>query len=265
MSDHENYNVPLEKQEDIRKLVYDLYAARGYAPPSEEDIIRVCASWVHGAKLDNVSILEFAKGEIADFELEKKIDAESTTCEERRQRIERELGITAEDQGTLDIAMDDLEWLEVRTGRKNEEIHRLSDETLLLLGQHHSDPEDENARNAYEHSAEKLESEVSKAKKRLQLVLRRQQKQNIKSSVNVSVKHIQPCARTASRAHNSAPRPTFTGSGGGGSVNDDDDGDTDCSDPPLVPYPICPKQLNSTLHPWLVPGSWLITEGRRAA
>jgi hypothetical protein len=269
MSDHDNYNVSHENQEDIRKLVCELYAATGRGQPSEEEIGETCAKWAHWRAIDNISALEFGKEQIAFYELEKKIGAESETCDERRQRLENELGMSTEDEGTFDIALDDIEWMEAKTGCKIEEIHRLSSAHGKLIGIVYQNPDDEKMKKALEHFEDKLESALSETKKYLQSVLALQQKQRAKSPMDVPVKQTRPCARTASRARRGTQRPTFAQKGGGGS-GDDGDGDPDQGDPPgpshnVTPFPNCPEKLNSSPPPWRRPGSWLMAEGGRAA
>jgi hypothetical protein len=165
--------------------------------------------------------------------------------------------------------MDDLEWLEAKTGCRVEDVHRLSDEHELLLGQNYTKIDDENVKSVLGESAKKLESAISKASKRLRLVLKHQQKQVVKSSANVLVKQTQPCARAASRARRSTSRPTATRGGGGPGDSGDDSGDSDQGDPPGPPHSVTPlftplKRPNSTHHPWNAHGSWRM-EGRRAA
>jgi hypothetical protein len=221
-----------------------------------------------------MSALEFGKEQIAIVELEKKIDAESETVEERRQRIENELNVPTEEQGTFDIALDDIAWLESKTGCRIEEIHRLSSEYDNLAGLFYQNPDDEELKKAFEYYGDKLESMLSETKKYLQSVLARQQKQSVKSSMGVPVKHIQPCARTASRARRSVARPT--GGGGGGPGGDDDDGDPDSSDSD-PPGPGARARnahfLNLSKNPYFKPEngqlshrSWrMSSEGRHAA
>jgi hypothetical protein len=232
MNDRENCNIPNEDEEELRRLVCEIYAElHGGAVPSEEEIEMSCAVWEYVAKFENMSALECAKRDRTDRELEKKIDAESKTLEERRRRIEDELGIPSEAQGTLDIAMDDFEWLEAKTGCKLEEIHHLFSENEKLLGVYYSNPGNEEVKEQFERSSEKFESALFKAKEHLRSMLVCQQKQSVKPAMNVPIKHTTPCARTASRASHSASRPTFTQNGGGGS-GDDGDSDSSDSDPP---------------------------------
>ena len=235
MKDHENYNVSSELPEDLRKLICEFRAAIGKAPPSEKEIETTCAIWRHGGAMENTSALDFGKSQIADVELEKRIDAESETLEERRRRIENELGIPSgpsEMMGTLDIAMDELELLEAKTGIGMKEIHDLDSHVTQLMGLSYENPDDEKVKDAYERSTDELESTISKATEYLQSVLALQQKQSVKHPVDIPVKHIQQRARVASRTHHSATRPTPTGGGGGSGEGDDGDPDSSDSDPP---------------------------------
>jgi hypothetical protein len=232
MSDRENCNISLENQEDVRKIAYEFKLATQSVSPSEEEIDRVCLIWGAMGSRIGVSALEFGKEQVALHELEKKIDAESETLEERRRRIENELGIPTEEQGSLDIAMDDFEWLEAKTGCRIEEIHQASAEHKHLCEICYANPDNAEAKRLLEHFTKKVESALSEAKKHLQSMLELQQKQSVKPVMNVPVKHTTPCARTASRAHRGASRPTFTQQGGGGSGDDDGDSDSSDSDPP---------------------------------
>lgn len=238
MSDRENYNASQEDKEGLRELYRKYCEVASMPPPSEEKIDEVCAIWSGIAKSEKVSAREYFQKEIAFCELEKKINAESETCEERRRRLENELGLPTEESGimgTLDIAMDDIEWLEAKTGCKVEEVHHLSDEYDKLINFVYQNPGNEEAESALERLGDEVESLFSKTKERLQSVLAFQQKQSVKPPVVAPVKHARLCARTASRAHRGAARPTFTQSGGGGSGGggDDDDGGSDSSDPDL--------------------------------
>ena len=161
--------------------------------------------------------------------------------------------------------MDDIEWLEAKTGCRIEEIHSLNDELWRLINTYADNLDDEKVKDVLERSEETLESAISAAKEHLQSVLALQQKQSVKPSANVPVRHVQQCSRTASRARRSATRPT----GGGGSPGDDDgDPDSSDSDPP-APIALAHYPHSLTSHfkrNKLIPRRcWRVAEGRRAA
>ncbi|MDR1134444.1 MAG: hypothetical protein LBL05_09795 [Synergistaceae bacterium] len=273
MSDRENYNASNENQEDIRNLICEFRAVIGIAPPSEEEIERTYAVWEHFGAVKGISALEFGKNLIAIDKLEKKIDAESKTLEEWQARREMELGLSSEPSetmGALDIAINEIEWLETKTGCKDEEIHRLSSEYDRLADIVYQNPGNEEAESALERFGDKFEEQFSKTKKHLQSVLALQQKQNFKPSMDVPVKHTTPCARAASRARRTTSPPTIT-QGGGGSGGDNGDSDSSDSDPPGPGarahhlYPLTSSKRNKPRHlnRRISRCSWRVSEGGR--
>jgi hypothetical protein len=252
------YDIEIQVFQNVRGLIIDYHAVRY----TQGSIYSTFVAWVLGAAREKVSVWSYGQKEIAHVELEKRIDAEASTCEERWRRKEKELRIPPrKDKDNLFAVLNDVGWLESRTRHRDEEVHRLSIERMEAMRRKCTMAE-------LDRIEKKLKMAALKAREKLQLELQGCW-QKILSNTHVIpiVRHIQPCARAASRARHSAPRQTFAGSGGGG---DSDDGDSDCSDPPEQPHPVTfhlirSKRPNNSPHPWRTLGFLCMAERRHAA
>jgi hypothetical protein len=154
----------MAEDEEFRELYRKYCALMSLPSPTEERIDEVCIIWMDIAKMEKVPLLEYVQTQIAEAELAIKINTEAKTWKERRARFEKESGVPpAEELGTLDAAMDDLKWLETKTGCKIEEIHRLFSEDEHLMQQCYENPNDEELENALETSMKELESVIAHA------------------------------------------------------------------------------------------------------
>jgi hypothetical protein len=264
------YDIEIQVFHDVRELIVEFLAVCF----SQGSIYSTFVSWVLGANREKVSIWEYGQKEIVRKitrkEHEKRIDAESSTCEERWRRKEKELGIPARKDGdALFAVLNDVAWLESRTGHCDEETHRLGNERVKAMRR-------ENGESELDDIEKKLKVAALEARRRLQLKLQELQRQKVFSNARAKqmITRPTPCARTASRAHRGASRPTFTKSAEGGGTSDDGDSDSSDSDPP-APGARAHHPSSVTLYPQksklrylnrrLPHCCWRMTEGRRVA
>jgi hypothetical protein len=237
MSDYEDHSISSEITEDLRKLVRKAYETEGITPPSEEMIDFDCVVFMRVAWEANIPLWEVAKKMIGYEKNCAAIDAESKTLEERRKRREKyEIKVPMRAESSIDIEMEELEWLEAKTGCTIEEVHRLNSDIgrlALQIVRNENNPSEDVKKNV-EHNKEamirsivELEIAIGRGRKHLQSILDKQRQQNAKLFMNTPIKHFSPRARAASRARRSTTRQT----GGGGSPGDEDNGESDPPEP----------------------------------
>lgn len=90
---------------------------------SPESLEWVLGGWRIAARIDGVSVLDAGKETFAEIESEDKVNAEATTCRERRKalaaRMDFSLEEYEEDFEAWGLHEDELFWLQERTGEKN--------------------------------------------------------------------------------------------------------------------------------------------------
>jgi hypothetical protein len=170
--------------------------------------------------------VEFGKKQIALTELTNRIDVESNSLEERRQRLADELGMTAEEMVDIDFVMEELKWLGDRTGYKTTGISHLFVETERQIIEAVDTLADDEVMVVVNRALARFETVIFRASRKLQAVLAFQQKQRIKCTMFSPVRRVTP--RNHTRTHRRAARPTFARSAGnGGDSGDSDSGDGD--------------------------------------
>lgn len=257
----------------------------GYSP---EDLNWILLCWRLLASHDNVSVLDAGRRAIANFEhyskLKAEINAEATTCQERRRMWAERLGISLEDyeaeyknlyiDGALELHKEELRWLQAKVKEGNKELdthlEQLCEYRLQSFDTSIED-EDKFSDSDLDGLKGRLEEAVIAEKQRLERKLQHMRLKARKPAAFRLKVYVPSSRRARTRAPRSARRASFSmaaaSPGGGG----DSSGESDQGDPPgphlhcpfLTPSPYS-KHNQEPSRPWLGLGSFRMERGRSA-
>lgn len=273
---------PEEERAEVYKLAREYCAMVGEETPGK--IEATYQIWCGVARLSQVSVLEEAKGIMNDFRLEVEADEESTTLMERRKRHAAICDMSLEEYeeacGAFDLHLEDLEWLQTKTGEKNKKLSAIIEQFNETSNQWANaydfiDQEKENgisqdrveALNASKKELEALENKlnnqgnlIEKAiiteKRRLQHKLLLINLEARYPNVRIKINRIRKNFRTRTRAYRS-PRKASSSVASSSSG----DSDPDQPEPPSPQHTLLNSQPNRTPSPWLSLGCCCIVWG----